>query len=134
MPILVDTNVLLDILTGDPQWEEWSSSQWKLFQGEGFCINPVIFSELCVGAESVEEALAIVKDFNLEVHEVDPKALFLAAKAFLKYRKSGGAKSSPLPDFFIGAQAESQKMRLLTRDTQRYRTYFPKVELISPET
>jgi predicted nucleic acid-binding protein len=132
MPVLVDTNIILDHLTEDRQWADWSSSQLARFQPEGIWINPIIFSEICMGAESLEEALMIVKDFQLEVHEPGPEALYIAAKAFLRYRKHGGRRSSPLPDFYVGGQAEALGIRLLTRDSRRYRTYFPEVKLICP--
>jgi len=134
MSVLVDTNIILDLLTEHPQWADWSASQLKRFQPKGIWINPIIFSEICMGAESLEEALTIVKDFQLEVHEPRPDALFIAAKAFLRYRKQGGSRSSPLPDFYVGGQAEALGIRLLTRDSRRYRTYFPGVQLICPET
>ena len=134
MPVLVDTNIILDHLTNDPEWADWSFSQLKQYQSEGIWINPIVFSEICVGAESLEEALAIVKDFKLEVHEPEPEALFIAAKAFLRYRRQGGSRSSPLPDFYVGGQAEALGIRLLTRDSQRYQTYFPEVKLICPES
>ncbi|HKJ90491.1 MAG TPA: type II toxin-antitoxin system VapC family toxin [Oceanipulchritudo sp.] len=104
----------------------------KQYQSEGIWINPIVLSEICMGAETLEEALAIVKDFQLEVHELGPEALFIAAKAFLRYRKHGGSRSSPLPDFYVGGQAEALGIRLLTRDFRRYRTYFPEVKLICP--
>ncbi|MEY3000674.1 MAG: hypothetical protein RL648_888 [Verrucomicrobiota bacterium] len=134
MSVLVDTNVILDVLTEDRQWAEWSSSQLAHFQPEGIWINPIIFSEICMGSESLEEALTIVKDFQLEVYELEPEALFIASKAFLRYRKQGGNRSSPLPDFYVGGQAQALGIRLLTRDSQRYRTYFPRVTLICPES
>lgn len=134
MPVLVDTHIIIDLLTEDPQWADWSSTQLKRFQPEGIWINPIIFSEICIGAESLEEALAIVKDFQLEVHEPGPDALFIAAKAFLRYRRQGGSRSSPLPDFYVGGQAEALGVRLITRDSQRYQTYFSQVDLICPES
>ena len=100
--------------------------------GRRFMVNPPIYAELCCRAESHVEIDALLEDFGLDYRELPRKALFLAAQAFLLYRKRGGGKSAPLPDFFIGAHAASLGIPLLTRDAARYRTYFPAVEVISP--
>jgi hypothetical protein len=130
---LVDSNVLIDVRTEDPVWFEWSAraladtaDRYRL------AINPIIYAELSIDAERIE-------DLDAELPEVDYLRLplpyeagFLAGKAFVGYRRSGGTRRSPLPDFYIGAHAAVQGLTLLTRDAARYRTYFPTVTLISP--
>ncbi len=133
MPVIVDTNVILDLVTDDQEWADWSESQINQLSKEGLWTNGIIFSELCVGAESVEEVEELLLDLNLEMHELGRGALFAAAKAFKLYRSRSGEKTSPLPDFYIGAQAEVLQLPLLTRDPRRFRTYFPTVKLICPE-
>ncbi len=132
-PVLVDSNVLLDILTQDPEWSDWSSSMLaQVADRSRILINPIVYAEVSVGfsrIESLEEALP--REW-IEREPLPYEAAFLAGKAFLAYRKRGGHKSSPLPDFFIGAHAAVASYRLLTRDANRYRTYFPKLELITP--
>lgn len=132
MPVLVDSNVLLDIVCDDPVWADWSVAKVTENQHHGLWVNPVIYAELCVGAESSSEVDGVLIQLNLRYHEFSSEALYLAAKAFLRYRRSGGSKTSPLPDFFIGAQAQTLGLTLLTRDANRFRTYFPQVTLICP--
>lgn len=132
MPLIVDTNLILDVATDDPVWGEWSDAQLTKHQEKGLIVNPVIYAELCAGAEKVSEVDALLRGLELEFRELTREALFLAAKAFLRYRRSGGTKTSPLPDFFIGAQAGDLGIGILTRDPGRYRTYFPGVELVTP--
>lgn len=129
--VLVDTNVIFDVLHGDPNWSEWSRSRLETF-ADGLVINPLIYSELCYQAESVEEVDEVVAALGLDLVELPREALFLAAKAFRKYREQGGPKTSPLADFFIGAHAEVASLPVLTRDVKRYRTSFPSVALICP--
>ena len=132
--VLVDTNVILDILTDDPEWAEWAIGQLELLASTArLAINPVVYAELAVGFSSMAELEAVLDQMAFEYEEVPRTALFIAAGAFRRYRASGGAKTSPLPDFFIGAHAEAAGYVLLTRDAARYRTYFPQVELISPD-
>ena len=132
MPSLVDTNVILDIITDDPAWAEWSANALESAGEELLFVNTVIFSELCVGAENVDEVVEILSELRLEMHDLSLNALFLAAKAFKRYRANQGNKTSPLPDFYIGAQAEDYEWTLITRDPSRYQTYYPKVRLVSP--
>jgi len=132
MAVLVDTNVILDLVTDDPQWADWSEAKLQSLEDSPLLINPIIFSELCVGAESAQEVAALCDQLNLQILELSPHALFLAAKAFLKYRRSSGKKTSPLPDFYIGAQAQDADIPILTRDPTRYQSYFPGVALIAP--
>jgi predicted nucleic acid-binding protein len=132
--VLVDSNVLLDILIPDPAWEQWSSKALAdAGESRVLVINPIIYSEVSAGFERIEDLDAAL---STELFRRDPlpwEAAFLAGKSFLEYRRRGGAKRSPLPDFYIGAHAAVAGMELLTRDVARYRTYFPKLRLICPE-
>lgn len=131
--LLVDTNVLLDVLQDDPQWAEWSMAQLRAqSQVRRLAINDVIYAELSLSFSTVEALDAVVKRLELAVAPLPRAALFLAGKAFLKYRQRGGTKAQVLPDFFIGAQAAVNAWPLLTRDARRYATYFPTVTLITP--
>jgi len=132
VPILVDTNVILDIAHDDATWADWSERQLELQRPQGLVINPMIFSELCAGAESVQEVDELLAKLGLTLQELPKSALFLAAKAFLAYRRKGGSKTAPLPDFFIGAHAQATGFPLLTRDSGRYKTYYPSVALVTP--
>lgn len=131
--VLVDANVLLDVLTDDPQWYGWSAYQLDACAGKAeLCINPIVYAEVSVGFERIEElddALPVDAFTRLELPW---EAGFLAYKAFLQYRRAKGTRTSPLPDFYIGAHAAIESMVLLTRDARRYRTYYPKLELICP--
>lgn len=131
--ILVDTNILLDLVTDDPRWAEWSVGRLRDCAGiDALAINPIIYSELSLAFDRIEELDSVVDDLALEFRELPRPALFLAARAFLKYRRRGGARRNVLADFFIGAHAVVSEARILTRDNQRYRSYFPTVELIEP--
>lgn len=130
---LVDSCVILDVVTEDPKWAGWSVERLAEARDAGILvINPLIYAEISVGYDTVEALDAMLAD-DYERHPVPFSAGFLAGKAFRKYRGSGGEKRSPLPDFYIGAHAAIAKYRLLTRDAARYRTYFPTVEMICPE-
>ncbi|TQS24530.1 type II toxin-antitoxin system VapC family toxin [Microbispora sp. KK1-11] len=130
---LVDSCVLLDVATDDPKWAAWSADALAGALDEGrLVVNPVVYSEVSVGYASIESLDEALPPEDYEREDVPFEAAFLAGKAFLAYRRRGGEKRSPLPDFFIGAHAAVRKYRLLTRDTARYRTYFPTVELIAP--
>jgi predicted nucleic acid-binding protein len=131
--ILVDTNVLLDVLQEDADWCEWSQGQLDSASAtDTLVINPIIYSELSIGFARIEELEAVIKEASLAFEDMPREALFLAGKAFLRYRRSRGIKSSVLPDFYIGAHAAVMKWPLLTRDLRRYRAYFPTVPLIAP--
>lgn len=131
--VLVDANVLLDVLTDDSDWYEWSAAQLDArADGAELCINPVIYAEVSVGFERIEELDAALPADAFTRLELPWEAGFLAGKAFLHYRRAKGARTSPLPDFYIGAHAAIEGMTLLTRDATRYRTYYPKLELICP--
>jgi predicted nucleic acid-binding protein len=132
--ILVDSNIILDVFLDDPNWAEWSESKLEKFGAiTGLFINPVVYSEVSIGFKRIEEMESAMSRSGFKMLEIPKEALFLAGKAFLKYRKNRDAKRSPLPDFYIGAQAAIFDMDLITRDVSRYRTYFPTVRLISPE-
>jgi predicted nucleic acid-binding protein len=131
--ILVDTNVLLDVLEEDADWCEWSQGQLDSASAiDTLAINPIIYSELSIGFARIEELEAVIKEALLAVEDMPREALFLAGKAFLRYRRSRGTKRSVLPDFYIGAHAAVMQWPLLTRDVGRYRAYFPTVPLIAP--
>lgn len=131
--VMVDSCVLLDILTEDPRWFEWSSQQVSQAAESGFIIiNPVIYSEVSVGFERIEEVEDIFSDDVFVYRPVPKEAAFLAGKCFLQYRRSGGSKALPLPDFFIGAHASIERLPLITRDAKRFETYYPKLKIIKP--
>jgi predicted nucleic acid-binding protein len=132
--ILVDTNVILDIFTQDPLWFTWSNQQLETLSEAGvpLVINPVVYAETSIGFPSISELDRALSVFHFEYEELTKSALFSAGKAFLKYKASKGTKPNILPDFFIGAHADAVGYKLLTRDTGRYKTYFPGVSLISP--
>jgi hypothetical protein len=132
--ILVDSNIILDVFLDDPNWAEWSESRLEKFSAiTKLFINPVVYSEISIGFKRIEDLESALNRGGFQMIEIPKEALFLAGKAFLKYRKNRGAKRSPLPDFYIGAQAAILEMDLITRDKSRYRTYFPTVKLISPK-
>ena len=132
MAVIIDSNVILDIVHDDPLWADWSDAQVSKHQPSGLLVNPVIYAELCAGANAASEVDDVLVQLRLEYSELSREALYLAAKAFLQYRKRGGTKNSPLPDFFIGAHAQALGIPILTRDQNRYKTYFPSVPLICP--
>ncbi len=132
--LLVDTNVLVDVLEDDPEWADWSISRLRAqAQIHELAINPVIYAELSLTFASVETLDRAVRDLALEMLELPRPALFLAGKAFAKYRRAGGRKSNVLADFFVGAHAAVLGCGILTRDPRRYRSYFRTVPLITPE-
>ncbi|MFD4430965.1 type II toxin-antitoxin system VapC family toxin [Nocardia sp. NPDC058497] len=131
---LVDSCVLIDVLDGDPTWEQWSASELSAARNVGrVVINPLIYAEVSIGYATKEALEAALPPESFDREPLPWDAAFLAAKAFLVYRRRGGEKRSPLPDFYIGAHAAISGYRLLTRDAARYRTYFPTVEVIAPE-
>jgi predicted nucleic acid-binding protein len=131
---LVDTNVLLDVVTDDPNWSDWSIEQLESAALRGpLLINDVVYAELAVRYERIERLEEFLAEAGLEMAVLPRSALFLAGKVFQKYRKAGGSRAGVLPDFFIGAHAAVNQLDLLTRDTARYRTYFPTVKLITPD-
>ena len=134
MHTLVDSNVILDVFTGDPEWADWSSEALSVASDESvLAINPIIYAEVSVRVASIEELDAVIPTTAFLRLALPYEAGFLAGKAFLAYRRRGGMKNMPLADFYIGAHAAVSGMQLLTRDASRYRTYFPTVPLIAPE-
>ena len=132
--LLVDTNVILDVIENDPEWAVWSQSQLDAASLKfRLVINPVIYAELSIAYQRIEELEAMIESAGLRLESIPREALFLAGRVFLKYRQQRGTKSGVLPDFFIGAHAAIAGIPLLTRDVSRYRTYFPSLKLIAPE-
>ncbi len=130
---LVDTNVLLDLVINDARWADWSIAQLDAAALRGsVAINDIIYAELSVRFAAIEPLDAIVNEIGVALAPMPRSALFLAGKAFQRYRLAGGARTSVLPDFFIGAHAAVTGFRLLSRDAQRYRAYFPTIDLVTP--
>lgn len=130
--VLVDANVLLDILIPNSEWVGWSARALaETADSALLVINPIVFAEVSVGFDRVETLEAALPPV-LRREPLPWDAAFLSGKVFLDYRRRGGSRTAPLPDFFIGAHAAVRSYRLLTRDTRRYRTYFPTVQLIAP--
>jgi len=130
---LVDSNVILDVLTEDARWYAWSSNALAQCANEGpLYINPIIYAEVSIGVATIEEMEEALPAESFPRLPIPLEAAFLAGKAFLRYRRRKGIKITPLPDFFIGAHAAVAGLRLLTRDTRHYRTYFPSVRVIAP--
>lgn len=130
---LVDSNVILDILTGDAVWSDWSSASLAKCANEGvLCINPLILAKVSIGFATFEELQVAMPESSFRNLPIPAEAAFLAGKVFLRYRRQGGIRTTTLPDFFIGAHAAVSGLTLLTRDVKRYRTYFPTVILIAP--
>jgi hypothetical protein len=133
-PTLVDSNILLDVATGDPTWADWSSRALEAAANESpLAINALIYAEVSIGFERIEQLEQAIPSNTFRREPLPYEAAFLAGKTFLKYRRRGGQRTSPLPDFYIGAHAAVSGFRILTRDPRRYRTYFPTVDIISPE-
>jgi predicted nucleic acid-binding protein len=127
--------VLLDVITGDQRWADWSAEKLAAAMDSGrVVINPLVYAEVSVGYEMVEELEELLPASDYEREPLPYVAGFAAGKAFLRYRRSGGDERSPLPDFYIGAHAAVAGYRLLTRDDRRYRTYFPSLHIIAPVT
>jgi len=130
---LADSSVLLDVLTADPNWAEWSVKRLEKALGEGSVfIDPIVYAEISIGFSRIEDLEAALADSGLLWSELPREALFLAGKAFTQYRKSGGPKSAPLPDFLIGAHAAVSNLVLITRDPRRIRTHYPTVRISCP--
>jgi predicted nucleic acid-binding protein len=130
---LIDSCVLLDIATDDPKWADWSDNAVARARDEGrVVVNPIVYAEVSVGYGAIEDLEAALPPEDYAREQLPYEAGFLAGKAFLAYRKRGGQKTAPLPDFYIGAHAAIRSYRLITRDVSRYQTYFPGVELIHP--
>jgi len=131
--ILVDSNIILDVFLNDLKWADWSES--KLVEYSDYTslyINSIIYSEISIGFKLIEDLEGAIIKAGFQMLEIPKEALFLAGKAYLKYKRRKGVKRTPLPDFFIGSQAAVLNLNLLTRDVSRYQTYFPTVKLIAP--
>ena len=131
--ILVDSCVLLDLFTNDENWADWSEATLEKYsQTNTLYINSIVYTEVSIGFDRVEEVESAIDVLSIKVLELPREALFLTGKAYLKYRKNKGIKKSPLPDFFIGAHASVSQLGLVTRNMTKYKTYFPQVQLIHP--
>lgn len=132
--VLVDSNVLLDVATGDPSWSGWSErALTEMADRAPLIINPIVYAEVSVGFPTVEELDAALPAEIFRREPLPWEAGFLAGKCFLQYRRRGGERRSPLPDFYIGAHAAVRGLTLLTRDAARYRTYFPRLTVVAPD-
>ena len=133
--MLIDSNILLDVITNDPAWGEWSAMTLASTADESnLVINPLIYAEVSIGFPYIEDLEEALPSDLYRREELPFTPAFLARKVFLRYRQSGGARTSPLPDFYIGAHAAVTGYQLFTTDHARYRTYFPRLSLISPGT
>jgi len=133
--IFIDSCVLLDLFTDDPVWADWSEKVLNEFaQTNTLHINSIVYTEVSIGFNRIEEVEEAISELNIKVVEIPREALFLAGKVFLKCKKNKGIKNSPLPDFFIGAHAAVSEFDLITRDSARYKTYFPSLKLIHPDS
>ena len=131
--VFVDSCVLLDLFTNDANWADWSEKILEKYsQTNSLYINSIVYTEVSIGFNKVEEVEKAIDGLGIKVLEMPRDALFLTGKVFFKYRKNKGTKVSPLPDFFIGAHASVSKFELITRDSDKYKTYFPQVKLIHP--
>jgi len=132
-PVLVDSNVILDVATEDAEWMEWSADALaRCGESSVLVINPLIYAEVSAGFDRIEDLDEAMPPEYFRREALPWDAAFLAGKVFLRYRRTGGARRSPLPDFYIGAHAAVMRYRLLTRDARRYRTYFSDLTIISP--
>jgi predicted nucleic acid-binding protein len=130
---LVDTNVLIDVLSGDPNWRSWSQERLQECSDEGpLLINEVVYAELSSHFATEGQLDAAIWELNVVLERSPKSAFFLAGQVFERYRRAGGTRTGVLPDLFIGAHAQVEHLPILTRDVRRYRTYFPAVKLIAP--
>lgn len=131
---LVDSNVLIDLLIDDPKWSDWSLDHLEQAALKGpLLINDIVYAETSTHYFTIEEFESALAVANVTILPTPRMALFLAGKAFIKYRRAGGTRTGVLSDFFIGAHAAVEELPLLTRDGRRYRNYFPTVVLITPD-
>jgi hypothetical protein len=131
--IFVDSCILLDLFTDDPNWADWSEKILDQYsQTNTLYMNSIVYTEVSIGFNKIEEVEKAIFLLGIKVLEIPREALFLAGKVFLKYRKNKETKNSPLPDFFIGAHAIVSNFNLITRDSTKYKTYFPQLKLICP--
>jgi len=131
--ILIDSCVLLELFTNDPQWADWSERILDDYsQTNTLYINTIVYTEISIGFTKIEVLDEAIYQLGIKVLEIPREALFLTGKTFLKYRRNKGTKNSPLPDFFIGAHASVSMFTLITRDVAKYKTYFPQINLVCP--
>jgi hypothetical protein len=131
--VLVDSNVLLDIATSDPTWADWSTHALaECADHTALIINPVVYAEVSIGFSTIEALDRALPPASYEREALPWEAGFLAGKAFLGYRRRGGQRATPLPEFYMGTHAAIERLALLRRDVTRYRTYFPKLEILGP--
>ena len=133
--VFVDSCILLDLFTDDLNWANWSENILdKYSQTNTLYINSIVYTEVSIGFNKIEELEKAIEQLGIKVLEIPREALFLTGKAFLRYRRNKGTKNSPLPDFFIGAHASVSSFDLITRDLTKFKTYFPQVKLIHPNS
>jgi predicted nucleic acid-binding protein len=133
-PVMVDSNVLIDVIENDQRWVEWSIGQLEAAMLDGgLVINPIVYAEIAAGFDDIESLEAAIAPFRLIRESLPWEAAFMTSQAYQRYRKRGGGKRSPMPDFYIGAHASLGGYRLLTRDPMRYREYFAKLDVIAPD-
>ncbi len=131
--IFVDSCILLDLFTDDPNWADWSEGMLdKYSQTNRLYINSIVYTEVSIGFNTIEEVENAIAQLGIKIIEIPREALFLTGKIFLKYRRNKGTKNLPLPDFFIGAHSTVAKFGLITRDSAKFKTYFPQLKLIHP--
>ena len=131
--VLVDSNIILDVFLNDSKWGDWSESKLEEYSDQtSLYINSIIYSEISIGFELIEDLESAITKAGFHMLGIPKEALFLAGKVYVKYKRRRGVKRTPLPDFFIGAQAAVMNLNLLTRDISRYQSYFPTVKLIAP--
>ena len=131
--VLIDSCVLLDLFTADQCWSDWSEKILSEYsQNNTLLINSIIYTEISIGFQYQEEVDEAITQMGIVVAEIPREALFLAGKTFLSYRRNKGTKYAPLPDFFIGSHASVAKLKLITRDVAKFKTYFPQIDLILP--
>ncbi|MFM2318933.1 MAG: hypothetical protein RLZZ215_1554 [Pseudomonadota bacterium] len=133
--VFVDSCVLLDLFTDDPNWADWSENILEKYSKTNtLYINSIVYTEVSIGFDKIEEVEEAISELGIKVLEIPREALFLTGKVFLQYRKNKGTKKLPLPDFFIGAHATVSQLELITRDSAKYNTYYPQLKLIDPKS
>ena len=133
--VFVDSCVLLDLFTDDPNWADWSENILEKYSKTNtLYINSIVYTEVSIGFNKIEEVEAAIAELGIKVLGIPREALFLTGKVFLQYRKNKGTKKLPLPDFFIGAHATVSQLELITRDSAKYNTYYPQLKLIDPKS
>lgn len=133
MAYLIDTNIIIDVITDDPKWADWSICMLERYSDDKCIINPTIYTELCFGFSSTGEVDGLIRDMGFGYRETSRHGLYKAAMAFRSYKNKRGKKLNVLPDFIIGGHAEAADYTIITRDIKRYQTYFPSVKLIHPQ-